>query len=74
MDFFVVLRKASNPYELWMCLWKAYGDPQVLPFPEHILPPVTLVMVPTTLVEIVPPDALVSSTDLVLATDAPDLV
>ena len=74
MDCFVVLRKASNPYELWMCLWKAYGDPQVPPFLEDILPPETLVMVPTTLVEIIPPDAPIASTDIVLAIDAPNLV
>ena len=67
MDCFVVLRKESNPYELWMCLWKAYEDPQVSPFLEDILPPITPV-------EIIPPDALVASTDLVPTTNALDLV
>ena len=74
MDCFVVLRKASNPYELWMCLWKAYGDPQVPPFPEDIPPPITPIMVPTTPVEIIPPNALVSFTDPVPATNAPNSV
>ena len=57
-----------------MCLWKAYGDPQVPPFLEDILPPVTLVVVPTTPVEIIPPDAPVASIDLVPAIDALDSV
>ena len=74
MDCFVVLRKESNPYELWMCLWKAYGDPQVPPFLEEILPPVTPVMVPTTLVEIIPLDAPIATTNPILATNASNLV
>ena len=74
MDCFVVLRKVSEPYDLWMSLWKAYGYPQVPPFLEDILPPVTPVMVPTTLVEIIPLDALVVCTDPVPAIDAPNSV
>ena len=72
MDCLSILRKASNPYEIWMSLWKAYGDPTVPPFREDILPPVTQVMVHTTLVEIPPPNALLASSDPVLATYAPD--
>ena len=74
MDSFVVLRKASNPYELWMCLWKAYGDPQVPPFLKDILPPITPVVVPTTLIEIIPPNAPIASIDPIPTIDAPDLV
>ena len=57
-----------------MSLWKEYGDPQVPPFLEDILPPIALVMVPTTLVEIIPPDAPIASTDPVPSTNAPNLV
>lgn len=71
-DCFVVLRKASEPYDLWMCLWKAYGDPTVPLFPEDILPPVTPIIVPTTPVEIIPLDAFVASIDLVPIADAPN--
>ena len=74
MDYFIVLRKASNPFEIWMCLWKAYGDPQVPPFLEDILPLVTPIVVPTTLVEIIPHDALVASIDLVPTSNSPNLV
>ena len=71
---FDVIDKFTDPYDIWMALWKAYGDPKVPPFPEDILPPVTLVMVPITPVVITPPNAHVSSIDLVPATNALDLV
>ena len=67
-------RMTSFPHDLWMTLWEAYGDSCVPPFLEDILHPVTPVMVPSTLVEILPPDAPIASTDLVPSTNAPDSV
>ena len=26
-ESFTPLSKASNPHDIWMCLWEAYGDP-----------------------------------------------
>lgn len=73
-DCFVVLRKASEPYDLLMCLWKAYGDPTIPLFLEDIFPLVTPVVVPTTSIEIIPTNAHVASIDPVLATYAPNSV
>ena len=59
---------------MWMALWKKYGDPTVPPFPDDILSFVALVMVPPTLVEILPPDTPIDTIDLVTTIDASDLV
>ena len=69
---FDVIDKFNYPYEIWMGPWKAYGDPSVPPFLEDILSLVTSIMVPSILNDIPPPDTLVASTNLVLASKAPD--
>ena len=73
-ESFAPLSMASFPRDIWMALWEAYGDPTVPLFPEDILPPVTLVMVLAPPDEIPPYDAPIAMTDLVLATNALDLV
>ena len=68
------IKNIIHPYDMWMALWKEYGDPIVPPFPEDILSPVTPVMVPSTPDEITHPDTLVASTNPVLAIDDFDSV
>ena len=73
-EFSSPLLMASFPHDVWMALWEAYGDPRVPPFPEDILHPITPVMVPSTPIEISPPNSPFDSPDPVPATDASDLV
>ena len=72
-EYFAPLSMESFPHDVWMCLQEAYGDPQVPLFLDDILPPINPIMVSTTPDEIIPPDAHVSSTNLVPAIDALDL-
>ena len=64
-ESFSPFRMTNFPHDVWMALWEAYGDPCVPPFLEDILHPVTLVMVPSTLVEISPLDSPVDCTNSV---------
>ena len=61
------------PFDIWIGLWEAYGDPNIPPFLEDILHLVTSAMVPPTLDEITSP-APIDSTNPVPAIDAPDSV
>ena len=63
--------KSTNFYDFWIYLWEMYRDPHIPPFPKDLLPPVTGA---SSSNEITSPDASIATTDLVLATDAPDLV
>ena len=69
-----VINKLIHLHDMWMALWKKYGDPTVPPFPDDILSFVASVMVPPTLEEIPPPNTHVAPTDPILATDASDSV
>ena len=62
--------KSSNPYVTWMYLWEKYGDPNIPPFLEDLLPPVAA---DSSSDEITPPTPI-APTDLVLVTDASDSV
>ena len=62
---------STNLYDIWIYLWEMYGDPHIPPFPKDILPPIVAA---SSLDEITPPDALVATTDIVLAKCAPYLV
>ena len=62
--------KSSNPYVYWIHLWELYGDPDVPPFLEDILPPVVAA---SSSDEITPP-APVAPTNPVPAIDASDSV
>ena len=69
-----VINKITYPHDMWMALWKKYGDPTVPPFLDDILSFVASVMVPPTPKEIPPLDAPVDSTDPVPTTYASNLV
>ena len=69
-----VIKNIIHPYDMWMALWKKYGDPTVPPFPYDILSFVASVMVPPTPEEISPLDTPIAPTDLVPAIDALDSV
>ena len=73
-EYFAPLRMASFPHDIWMSIWDAYGDPCVPLFPEDILHPVTPVMVPSTLVEISPPNSCVDSAYPISAIDVSNSV
>ena len=62
--------KSSDPYVFWMHLWVTYGDPNISPFLEDIIP---LVVVASSSDDI-KPLALVVLIDHVPTTDALDLV
>ena len=69
-----VINKLIHLHDMWMALWKKYGDPIVPPFLDDILSFVASVMVPPTLEEIPPLDTLVAPTDPIPAIDASDSV
>ena len=73
-QFFAPLLMVSLPHDVWMALWKAYGNPCVPPFPKDILHPVAPVMVPSTPDEITPPIVPIAPTDPIPTIDALDLV
>ena len=64
--------KFMYPFDIWIGLWEAYGDPNIPLFLEDILSLVTFVMVPSTLDEITHFDILVDSNDPIPSTDAPN--
>ena len=43
-----VINKLKYPHDMWMALWKKYGDPIVPPFPDDILSFVASIMVSPT--------------------------
>ena len=69
-----VINKLIHYHDMWMALWKKYGDPTVPPFPDDILSFVASVMVPPTPEEIPPPDTLVAPTNPIPTIDASDSV
>ena len=70
IDHHKLIVKIWPPHDYWMYLWKKYGDSNIPPFPEDILPPVAA---DTSSDEITPPPP-VAPTNLVTATDALDSV
>jgi hypothetical protein len=69
-----VINMITYPHDMWMALWKKYGDPIVHPFSDDILSFVALVMVPPTPEEIPPPDTPIAPIDPVPPKDASDSV
>ena len=67
-----VINKLIYPHDMWMALWKKYGDPTVPPFLDDILSFVSSIMVSPNPKEIAPLDTPVAPFDPVPAINALD--